>query len=257
MTTTELTPQSLKDLLGFPFRGKEWQTRFLIGVGLFLLGFIPILPAVFLLGYFARLVRLAKDGQVLELPEWKDWGGLARDGFRLFGVNLIYMLPGMLVLLGSMIAYFTGFFLMIPVTALAEQNSDAAVAIPLLMFGLWGIMMLGMFLGNLLLFLGAVPLPMAMARAADQQRFGAAFQLRQITLLIWRNKAGYFVAWVVLAGLAAIAYLFLMMVNLTLIFMWVGMLLWIPFSFYLLVVMAALFGQTYAESMQIVDKERS
>jgi hypothetical protein len=253
MTTNTLTTQSLKDLLGFPFRGKEWQSRFLVGLGLFLAGFVPILPAVFLLGYFARVMRQAMRGEQLELPAWEDWGGLGKEGLRLFGITLIYLLPAQIVMFGGMASYFGGFFLLVPVMEAAERTREAAAAAPMIMFALMGVMFLSMFLGYLLMFLGAVPLPMAMGRAVEQEKFGAAFHFREIAKLIWHNKAGYFAAWVVLAGLIAITYFVFMMFYMTLILIWVAFIVCIPFGFYLMTITAALFGQTYRESLAMVD----
>ena len=250
MTTNALTTQSIKDLLTFPFRGKDWQSRFLIGVGLTLVGFIPFLPAIFQLGYFSRVMKQALNGEELELPAWEDWGRLAKDGLRLLGVNLIYTLPGSLVMMGSMLVYFFGFF---PAMVFADRSSHIETVMPAAMFLLMGIMFLGMFLGNLLLFVGAVPLPFAMARVVEQDNFAAAFQLGEIHKLLWRNKAGYFTAWVVLAGVAAIVYWVFYLFNMTFIFMWVGFLLLIPFGFYLLMLMAGLFGQTYRESLVVAE----
>ena len=256
MTTNALTANSLKDILSFPFHGKDWQTRFLIGVGLMLLAFVPILPWILYMGYYGRILRGSIRGEELELPAWEDWGKLAMDGLRLFGVNLIYMLPSQIVMFGGMAAYFVGFFLLIPVMEAAERTPEVAAAVPAIMFALMGVMFLAMFLGYLLMFLGAVPLPVALARVVEQEKFSAAFKLGEISKLVWRNKAGYFMAWVILAGLFAIFYFFGMMFYMTLILMWVFFILAIPFGFYLMVISAALFGQAYRESLTMDAKDK-
>jgi hypothetical protein len=252
MSIDAVSTQSIKDLLNSPIRGQEWQSRFLIGVGMILLGFIPIIPWIFQMGYFSRIMQRAIRGDELELPAWADWGKLGRDGLRLFGVSTIYLLPGYIVMFGGMAVYFIGFFLLVPLMATAEQSSEALTAMPVLMFILMGVMFLSMFLGNLLIILGAVPLPVALARAVEQDKFTAAFHFAEISKLLWRNKAGYFVAWVILAGLLAIFYSVTVLFYMTMIFAWVLFILLIPFSFYLLAISAALFGQTYRESLETV-----
>lgn len=247
MLTNAQTTHSLKDLLVFPFRGKEWQSRFLIGVGVQLLWFIPFLPWIFQMGYFNRIMRRAIEGEELELPPWENWDKLIRDGLRLFGISLIYLLPSQIVLIGGMAAYFGGFFLLVPLMSSAGQAADAVA--PLLMFALMGVLFLSMFLGYLLLLLGGIPLPVALARAVAQEKFSAGFQLGEIFKLLWRNKSSYFVAWVVIAGLAAIFYFVTMMLYMTMILAWILFIIGIPFGFYLMTIAAALFGQTYRESL--------
>lgn len=255
MSVNALTTNSIKDLLSFPFRGKDWHSRFLIGMGIMLLGFIPFLPWLLSSGYFARIMQRSIRGEALELPAWEDWGKLLMDGLRLVGVNLIYLLPGYIVLFGGMAAYFSGFFLFIPLMAvLGEQASDAAAAAPLLMFALMGMMFFSMFLGYFLLILGGIPLPVAMARVVEQEKFSVGFHFGEIHRQFWRNKGSYFVAWLILIGLFAIFYIVNMMFYMTMIFFWVIFILAIPAGFYLMTIAAALFGQTYRES-QVVSSE--
>ena len=252
MPTNVLTTQSIKDLLGFPFRGKEWQSRFLIGLGLILLGFIPFLSWILQTGYFARIMQRAIRGEELELPAWEDWGKLVMDGLRLFGVNLVYLLPVYIVMFGGMAAYMIGFFLLVPLMDTAG-SSEAAMEASMLMFILMGVMFISMFLSYLLVLLGGIPLPVAMARVVDQGKFGAAFQFGEINRLLWRNKGGYFTAWVILAGLMTIFYFATVMFYVTMIFAWVIFILWIPFGFYLMAISAGLFGQTYRESLALAE----
>ena len=251
MSTNELTPRSLKNILSFPFRGEQWPARFLIGVGLTLAGFIvPIVPGVFQLGYFARIMRRAIRGEEIELPAWDDWGKLGMDGLRLIGVSLVYMLPGLVVLFGGMALYIVGFFGFMIVTETADRFSKMAIVMPLLMFILMGIMFLSMFLGYFLLILGAVPLQVAQARTVDQEQFSAAFHLNEISKLFWRNKAGYFVVWVIIIGLLGIFYFVSMMFYMTIILSWAMFLIAIPFGFYILAVMGVLLGQAYRENLE-------
>lgn len=251
MTVNALTTSSIKDLLAFPFRGKDWQNRFLIGIGITLLVFIPFLPWLLLWGYFGRIMQRAIHGEELELPAWDDWGKLLMDGLRLFGLNLIYLLPGYIVLFGGMVAYFVSFPLSMAFIGTAQQASDFATTAPLLMFASMGIMFFSMFLGYLLLILGGIPLPVALARVVEQEKISNGFQFGQIFRLLWRNKSSYFVAWLILIGLFAIFYILNMMFYMTMIFFWVIFILGIPISFYIMTIAAALFGQTYRESLAL------
>jgi hypothetical protein len=252
MTVNALTTSSLKDLLAFPFRGKDWQNRLLIGMGIMLLGFVPFLPWMLIMGYFGRIMHRTIRGEELELPEWDEWGKLLIDGLRLLGINWIYLLPGYIVMFGGMAAYFGGFFVLMPI--MGTQSSDAAAVMSMLMFALMGIMFLSMFLSYILLFLGGVPLPVAMARVVEQEKFAPGFQLGEIHRLLWNNKGSYFTAWVILAGLMAIFYSITMIFSMTMIFFWAIFILAVPFGFYLLSITAALFGQAYRESLSLTPE---
>jgi hypothetical protein len=253
MTVNVLTTDSIKDLLAFPFRGKDWQNRFLIGIGILLLGFIPFLPWLLSFGYFGRVMQRAIQGEELELPAWEDWGKLLMDGLRLFGLNMIYLLPAYIVMFGGMAAYFFSFPLFVAFMDAAEQTPEAVTVAPLLVFVPMGIMFFSMFFGYLLLFLGGAPLPVAMARVVEQGRFASGFQFRHIHRLLWRNKGSYFVAWLILIGLFALYYILNMMFTMSVIFFWVSFVIGIPLGFYLMTLAAALFGQAYREGLALPD----
>jgi hypothetical protein len=136
----------------------------------------------------------------------------------------------------------------------AEQAPYAVTVAPLLVFGPMGIMFFSMFLGYLLLILGGIPLPVAMSRVVEQEKFSNGFQFGQIFRLLWHNKSSYFVAWLILIGLFAIFYILNMMFYMTMIFFWVIFILGIPISFYIMTIAAALFGQTYRESLTLAPE---
>jgi len=60
-----------------------------------------------------------------------------------------------------------------------------------LFFFSFGILMLSMFLGMLLMFLGALPLPMATAHMLAHDKLGAAFRVREWWEAAARNWLGY------------------------------------------------------------------
>lgn len=207
MSTNELTTGSLKDLLRLPFRGPQWQTRFLIGMGLALANFIvPFVPAIFLYGYACRVMRQTIDGEELELPAWEDWGKLGRDGLRMMLVQLLYLLPGLVVMFGGMGLYFASFFMIIPIMAASDTSNGAAIVIPLLIFVMMGVMFLAISIGSLLLFLGMIPLPVASAHFVAKDELVAGWRVGEWWRLLWGNKLGYLAAWVVVAGRFAILY---------------------------------------------------
>jgi hypothetical protein len=253
--TVAITP--LKTLFKFPFQGSNWRNNFIIGAALTLANSIlPLVPMIFVYGYALQIMRRTIEGQDLELPPWDDWGKLAVDGLRLMLVGLVYLLPGILVLLGGFTLYFASIFSWPLLASAAERGGDGQVALLLSIsiFGSIAIMMLSMLLGSLLILLGLIPLPVVTAHLALQDKVAAAFRVREWWPLLRANKLGYFAAWVVVFGLMSILYFAFAMAYYTLVLCCLIPLLAAPVSFYVTLIGAALFGQTYRESMAMLQK---
>ncbi|HOU13102.1 MAG TPA: DUF4013 domain-containing protein [Anaerolineae bacterium] len=243
----------LKRFFKFPFEGADWQKRFVIGAALILVSFIiPVIPLIFVAGYVMQVMRRAIEGQALELPEWADWGKLGVDGLRYSVVGLVFMLPGFLVYFGGMGIYMLAAMLLPVSMQMAEHARDVAV-IPFLFMGSILILFVSIFLGMILTFLGTIPLPVALSHFVARDQVGAAFRFREWWPLLWRNKMGYFIAWVLCGGLIGILYYGIMMLYVTMVLCILIPVLSAPLLFYLMLVCAAVFGQTYRESKSIVE----
>jgi len=211
--TDETTTAYLKDVFRFPFRGPDWRNRFIIGSAIIVASFlIPVLPLIFVCGYVLQVMRQAIEGEELALPAWDDWGKLATDGLRTMVVGFAYLLPGILIMFGGMALYFFGVF----AAPMAERAGNEAL-FPLLFLGGFLVMFLSMFVGTLLTLLGTIPLPLATARFAAEDEVPAAFRFREWWALLRANPLGYFIAWVIAAGLIAILYLGLMLAYYTVV----------------------------------------
>jgi hypothetical protein len=246
----ELSTVSLKKLFRFPFSMPNWQGRFLVGAALTLAGsVVPIVPLLFVAGYVLRVMRQALAGQEPALPAWDDWGGLARDGLKVLAVNLVYFLPALVVFLVGMGLYFAG-TVYFPVTAsTGAAEPDAAMAFLAVILGSMALLFLSMALGTLFTILGAIALPMATAHFAAQDRLKAAFAVRQWWRILKADRLGYFIAWVIVAGLVGVLYLGMMLGYYTLVLCFLLPLLVAPVGFYVALVGAALFGGTYRENV--------
>jgi hypothetical protein len=245
----ETTMAYLKDVFQFPFRGPDWRNRFIVGCALIAASFlIPILPLIFVCGYVLQVMRQAIDGEELTLPVWDDWGRLAIDGLRTMVVGFVYLLPGLLVMFGGMALYFVGV-----VSAPIAEQAGNEVLFPLLFLGSFLVMFLSMFVGTLLTLLGTIPLPLATAHFAAQDEVPAAFRFREWWGMLRANPLGYFIAWVIAAGLGGVLYLALMLVYYTVVLCCAIPLLVGPVGFYTLLVGAALFGRVYGESVLMLS----
>jgi hypothetical protein len=245
-----MTTRTLKDIFRFPFQGPNWQSRFLLGAALiFASSFIPLVPMVFVYGYILHVMRQAIKGEGLSMPAWDDWGKLGTDGLRAILIGLVYMLPGIIVFVGGMALYMGASFAFPLLMSGVQDESGLAIVLPMMFLGSMAIMFISMFLGSVLSVLGAIPLPAAAAHFVSQDKVGAAFRVREWWPLLQANKLGYFISWVVVAGLTAMLYLAIMLAYYTLILCCLIPFLLAPISFYLLLVGSALFGQTYRESL--------
>lgn len=75
------------DIAKYPFEDEEYLRTLLIG-SLLLIGSVLILPAFILIGYFARTVQRASNGE--SPPQFEDYIGLFIDGIKLTAVGLGY-----------------------------------------------------------------------------------------------------------------------------------------------------------------------
>ena len=246
----QIEVSSLKDVLRFPFRRADWSTPFFIGSALVFAGlWIPLVPWIFVAGYLVWVMRQVIEGEAPSLPDWADWGALARDGLKATGIGLVYLLPGILVYLVGM-----GFYFAVSVVTpfVAEGGGGEEGWFLLLLLFAMVVLFLSLFLGTLLFLAGLVPLPVAMAEFAASGDFAAAFRLRRLWEVIRADRWGYFVAWVVLFGLGAIAYVATMLVYYSGVLCCLAPLAMAPVAFYLWLVGAALFGQVYRESVGLL-----
>jgi hypothetical protein len=249
---------SLKKLFRFPFQAPNWQSRFLVGSALILANYIvPVVPGIFVAGYALRVMRQTLAGQDPELPAWDDWGELTKDGLRAMLAGLVYFLPALLVFAVGATAYFYG-NLYLPIAASRSGDPDQMMArLSAAVLGSMAALFVSMLIGTVLSLLGAIAMPMATAHFVARDEVKAAFQVRQWWRILWADKLGYFISWVIVAGLFAVLYSGVMLSYYTIILCCLIPILMAPITFYMLLVGAALFGETYRDSaVNLLDHEQ-
>jgi len=250
------TLRGLKRFFAFPSEGADWQKRFIIGAALVLVSsFIPVIPLIFVGGYVMQVMFRAIEGQALALPEWEDWGKLGVDGLRYGVVGLVFMLPGILVYFGGIGIYMFASMLLPLTMQMVDHGRGGFDVIPLFFVVSILILFVSIFVGMILTLLGAIPLPAALAHFVAKDQVGAAFRFREWWPLLWRNKMGYFIAWVLCGGLIGILYYGIMVLYSTMVLCLLIPVLSAPLLFYLALVCAAVFGETYRESAAAINKE--
>ena len=166
--------------LGFVFEDKKWIEKVLIGG---LISLVPIIGALWVLGYTVKLVRNVRNGDPEPLPEWEDFGELLSDGFKLFVIYFVWALP-------LIIAYIP-----LLVTSIMAQDAGGDAST------LWGLVTVcfGCFLFLYGLFFAAV-LPALMVKFADNGEISDGFDFQGIFSFV-KSHLGE-IALVVVMGLA-------------------------------------------------------
>lgn len=248
--SSPITTVTLQRFLRFPFGKSGWQRSFIIGSALIFAGFlIPIVPWVFVAGYAAEIMRRVMKGHDPTLLPWQDWQRLGRDGIRILAVTAVFLLPGTFVLISSLALYMWA-SIAVPL-ALEGLGSDGAVVaiITLGLLALTALFMMTWAVGSLLILLGLIPLPMALACVVDERRLTAAFRVTRWAELIHRDVWGYIVSWVLAAGILTIGYTMIALAIYSMVFCAAVPLLSAPLAFYTLLVNAAFFGHAYARAV--------
>ncbi|MDP9143317.1 MAG: DUF4013 domain-containing protein [Actinomycetota bacterium] len=161
----------------FFFEDPEWVKKLAIGSILCLLSPL-IIGAILLGGYILRVVRRTADGAERVLPDFDDWGGLFRDGLKLFVVYFghliaIFSVPVLIVLVAFLM---TG--------GLGGRNEGLAALI-----GVSFAFAYMLFI--LLAFAFSLYMPAVLARLAKIDDIGAAFDVRENVAFILRNPWNY------------------------------------------------------------------
>jgi hypothetical protein len=119
----------------------------------------------------------------------------------------------------------------------------------MLIFGALGVLFLSLFASFCLLLIGGVPLPAALAHMAVREKLGAAFNVFEWGAVLAGDRWGYFISWVVVAGLATLIQFAIWFIYSTLILCAVAYVVIVPLGFYLMLVAAAVFAQSYREGL--------
>jgi hypothetical protein len=246
--TIQASTSAIKPFFRFPFDDRQSKERFWIGTGLIFAGFIiPIIPGLFVYGYVLRIIRSTSQGEVPSMAAWDDWSGMLSLGFRGAIVNLVFTLPALIVFMFGYAAYF-GSFLLLPLSS--SSDPKAAAASVLAMFAGMGTLFISLAIGSILLMLGLIPLPASVSHFVAKDQISAAFRVREWWRILSRNWLGYFISFVIVAGILGLTYFGLLALYYTIILACLAVLITIPITFYTMLVGGALFGEAYRQGVE-------
>ncbi len=235
----------LGHLLYFPLENSDARKNFLIGALLILASFIiPILPYLIALGYTMRIMRQVIAGEKPHMIPWDDWGGMFKDGLKLFGVRFIYSLPLTLVFLPVMLI-----FIFAPFLASAPENEDIFF-ITLLAFPIFTVCLLPFSLAFSLI------LPAPEAHVAASRQFSAGFRIGEWWPIFRQNIAGFLVAFLIVYGLSMAVSIAFQFIFITIILLFLLPFILPALSFYLRLIQHSLFAQAYREGREKLASEK-
>lgn len=251
--TAAFSTESIRKVFTFPFTDPRWVNKLLIGVGILFSGFIiPVLPGLIAYGYIYQIMRqVIVHGEEPSLPEWRDWGKMLGDGFRLFGISLIYSLPVIVLYTAGIIVY----VLMIFGVTWMEGSSVESGVIPFAMLIIMGFFFVVIMLVTAFSLVLSFVLPMAWCQAVAKDSFKGGFEIADYWKVFKANKGGFFLGITIMYGLFGL----LMMVYYVL---YMSIVLWCLIPFILLIggmltglYSLVLWASFYREGMNRLSKE--
>ena len=227
----------LKEIFTFPFKDADARKYLLIG-GLISIAafFIPILPYFLLYGYAVIIAKQVLNGEVPHMVPWEDWGGMFKDGAKLFGIRMIFALPIIIfaipVMLGGMAMPF-----------IAEGMDSGSVDTFL---AIYTIVMMGTMCIVIPLSIPLVVIiPAAEMHNVDKDDFAAAFRFKEWWPILRANLGGFIVAFGIYYAASMIFAIVMQLLFVTIILACLAFILIPAMMIYLTLVMYVTVAQAY------------
>ena len=169
----------------FVFEDQNWVQKIVIGG---LVGLIPFVGWLLVMGYMISVGRNVIRGNPQPLPDWSDFGQMLVDGLYAFVISLVYLLPIFIVLC----------VVLLPALALGGAFGDNGEP------GVIGILGICCFTGFAVIYGIAVAwffMPAALARYADTGDVMSALRLNEVLAITRANPIVFLmallIAWIV------------------------------------------------------------
>ena len=236
----------------FPFKDRQWAGKFLVGSLLLLATYvIPVVPLIFVLGYVVRGMHFTIRSGENRLPEWDDWTDLGVKGILSMLIYFIYSLPGLVLIAGAGVAF--GLYSLL--IGLGGDGSAWSMVMPLTVTS--RLLLLAAIViaaaGTVLLIVGILMSPAAIARFAASGDLSAALHVGRIWAIIRSRLGSFALVWAITYGLSYIAGSIYGLLFYTVCCCCLVPLLSAPIAFYTLIVGMTLFAQIYREGESVTS----
>jgi hypothetical protein len=200
----------LNQTFSFPFKDAEARKHFLIGCLVSLTTIIiPILPFFVLYGYAIRIVKQIMNNETPHMVAWDDWGGMFKDGAKMFGIRIIYSIPIMILAIPLFISMFA-----MPIFMSDISNSQADTLFPIFMLIVFGTLCVLIPISLPL----SVIIPGAEMYVVDKDEFAAGFRIREWWPILRANLSGFIAAFAIFYLATMVMSLAIQIIGATLIF---------------------------------------
>jgi hypothetical protein len=227
----------LNQTFSLPFKDAESRKHFLIGCLVSLAAFIiPILPFFFLYGYAVRIVKQIMNNETPRMVAWDDWGGMFKDGARMFGVRIIYSIPIMILTAPLFIS-----LIVTPILMGNSKGSEMDAIFPVLM----AITFCAICILLPISFLLAIVIPAAEMHVVDKDEFPAGFRIGEWWPIFRANLGGFVAAFAIYMVSAIILGIVVQIIGATLIFACLLPFLFPMITMYILLIMYTTIAQAY------------
>ena len=243
-----------QETLLFPVRDAEARKQFLIACLIALAGFIiPLIPTLILTGYGVKIMRqIIEERKKPSMPDWQgsDWGAMLSDGLRVFGLQIILMLPLLLIMGCGILFILSG---SVGISALANERNNSFVSISLIFFFI-GIGVMILF--SLLSFPYGILISAAVPHAVAHNSFAAGFNFKE-WLPIFRKGLGNFILSYIFVMVVSFVFMFVIQfAMITIILMCIIPFLMIPYSAYLTLIVNTVYSQAYVTGRDALQMEQ-
>lgn len=233
------TTFNISDILYLPFKDAAARKNFIyLSLAILAGSIIPIIPTIIAMGYVYQIMAaMIRDNREPHLPEWTDLGKLLTDGFKLFIVRLVFMLP---VILPFMVLFLG--FMFAPLFAFSTSNSDADMGLimatlflPFLcMIPIW---LLGMLVGILLM--------PASCHMVARDEISAAFRFKEWWPVFRSNLGQFLLVLVVIWAVSMVTTIAMQIIILTILLSVLILVIAPALSAYMMIVQGMLEAMAY------------
>ncbi|MFT3895834.1 MAG: DUF4013 domain-containing protein [Anaerolineales bacterium] len=244
---------NIQETLLFPVRDAEARKHFFVACLVMLAAFfIPILPTFILMGYGVKVMRqIIDERKDPSMPAWQgiDWAETFIDGIKLYGVQLVLMLPLMILMGCGFLSFFGG---SVGISALADENTRSLASLGVI-FMFIGVAFFMLF--SVLSLPYGILLSALAPHVATKRTFSSGFEFKE-WLPIFRKALGQFLLAYALTFVVSFAFVIVMQIAMiTIVLMCIVPLIMIPYSVYSLLMMNALFAQAYLAGRDALEAE--
>ena len=183
---------NIEECVRFLGRDPAWPRKLGLGILWSLLSF-TIVGAFFVQGYMLLLMERVARADPQPLPEWNDYGGLLRRGWRVFVTNFVYRLPIILLALLIGVLMFGAIIALISAATTrsgANPGPNPLVFSPLAFLAIIPLVLVTAVLG----FVVGLIVPAAQAQLVLHERLDAAFDIGAVFAFIRRDLGQYAIA---------------------------------------------------------------